>query len=139
MGSFAAQVKAWGEKAQRKTTLVFRESVQSLARDVTYRSPLVTGNLRRSLMSSTVAMPTVKPGADFTDNAGQIELTIAGLELGETFYLGYQAAYARRVNYGFTGQDSLGRNYNQAGQFFVEASAAKWQSFVNEAVARINA
>jgi hypothetical protein len=140
MGSFAAQVKAWGEKAKRNTTLVFRESVQSLARDLTYNTPLVTSNLRRSLMSSTVAMPTVKDGSFLgSDTSGQTEFTIAGLEVGDTFYLGFQAKYARRVNYGFTGTDILGRNYNQSGQFFVEATAAKWQSFVNAAVARVNA
>jgi len=138
MGSFAAQVKAWGEKAKRNTALVFRESVQSLARDLTYHTPLVTGNLRRSLMSSTVSMPTTRDG-EFAEISGQTEFTIAGLEIGDTFYLGFQAKYARRVNYGFTGADSLGRNYNQSGQFFVEATAAKWQSFVNAAVARVNA
>lgn len=139
MGSFAAQVKAWGEKAKRNTELVFRESVQSLARDIFYRTPLVTGNLRRSLLSSATAMPSVKPGVEFTtDPMGQVEFTIAGLGAGDTFYLGFQAEYARRVNYGFTGMDSLGRNYNQSGQFFVETSAAKWGQFVAEAIAKVN-
>lgn len=140
MGSFSAQVKAWGDKAKRNTGIVFRESVQSLARDVFYRTPLVTGNLRRSLLSSGVAMPSVKPNVEFaTDPMGQVDFTIAGLDVGDTFYLGFQAAYARRVNYGFTGADSLGRMYNQPGQFFVEASAAKWQQFVAAAVAKVNA
>lgn len=40
-------------------------------------------------------------------------------------YLGYQAVYARRLNYGFTGTDSLGRTYNQSGRATSSASRCR--------------
>jgi hypothetical protein len=47
-------------------------------------------------------------------------------------YIGWQAAYSRRLNYGFAGEDSLGRTYNQSGYGFAEAAAAKWPQIVQE-------
>ena len=42
-----------------------------------------------------------------------------------------------RLNYGFTGTDSLGRTYNQAGRLFVERNAGRWQEFVDAAAREI--
>jgi len=129
----------WSEKAKRNTTMVMRSSVQKLATDVMSdvgsgagQTPIDTGNLRNSLMASTAAMPSVKDG-EFGDNSGQITLAIAGAEIGDTIWLGFQAAYAARLNYGFTGTDSARRSFNQSGRFFVEAKATKWQSYVDAA------
>jgi hypothetical protein len=55
--------------------------------------------------------------------------------MGKPVYLGVQAIYAPRQNYGFVGTDSLGRTYNQSGAFFVEGAGAKWEQFVKEAEA----
>ena len=71
--------------------------------------------------------------SDFPGNSGQIALTIAGAELTDTIYLGFQAAYALRMEYGFIGQDSLGRTYNQSGNQFVGLAAQRWQEFVDNA------
>jgi hypothetical protein len=45
--------------------------------------------------------------------------------------------YARRLNYGFTGTDSLGRQYNQRGYFFVDLAAQRWQQIVTANVNRL--
>lgn len=98
--------------------------------------PIDTGNLRRSLMASTSAMPTIKEGKEtFTDTG--LELVIAGANLGSAVYLGFQAAYAPRMNYGFVGTDSLGRVYNQAGFGFVDAVAQRWPQIVAAAEATV--
>lgn len=97
--------------------------------------PIRTGNLRRSLLASTTAPPRVVQGQgefSFTDQSGGIELTIAGAEIGQTIYLGFQANYARRMNYGFVGEDSKGRSYNQEGYHFIEGVAQRWQQIVME-------
>jgi hypothetical protein len=138
-----ATMNNWTDKAKRNTALVMRSSVQKLVEDIVTdvgagegQTPIDTGNLRNSLQVSTVSMPTVKDG-EFSDPSGTNTLAIAGAEIGDTIWIGFQAAYARRLNYGFTGEDSLGRNYNQSGRFFVESKAAKWQKYVDDAAKEV--
>ena len=135
--SFSAQVSAWASAELERAEAVFQTAAQTVANEVRTpvaeggRMPVKTGNLRRSLMASTSSMPTIIEGKqEFTDNP--VELVIAGAELGGTIYLGFQAAYAARMNYGFVGQDSLGRSYNQAGFGFVDAVAQRWPQIVAE-------
>lgn len=142
--NFAAQVGAWAAKTKQRQTAVFRSSAQRVANEVRQTVneggalPIKTGNLRRSLLASTTAMPsTAAAKTEFGDKSGEIQLTIAGAEIGQTVYLGFQANYARRLNYGFVGEDSLGRTYNQAGRHFVEAVAQRWPQIVKEEAARI--
>ena len=143
MGSFAASIKNWSEKAKRNPVIVFKSAVQKMANSLMSdvgtgvgATPFLTGNLRRSLLASTTAMPLTRDG-EFTDRSSEISLTIAGLKPEDTVWLGFQANYARRLEYGFTGQDSLGRNYNQAGRFYVTTKANMWQTFVNQAAAEL--
>lgn len=98
--------------------------------------PIKTGNLARSLLAQTGSMPMTVSGK--TDFAGQdIGVTLLNWTPGERLYLGFQAAYARRQNYGFVGTDSLGRNYNQSGFAFVEKAAAKWPFIVEAAAMKV--
>ena len=136
--SFAAQVSAWASAEMERAEAVFQTAAQTVANEVRTpvaaggRMPVKTGNLRRSLMASTSSMPTIVEGKqEFSESP--VELVIAGAELGGTIYLGFQAAYAARMNYGFVGQDSLGRSYNQAGFGFVDAVAQRWPQIVAEA------
>jgi hypothetical protein len=137
--SFAAQVSRWCEEEEARKTAVLRTAAQMVANNVRLttaaggRMPFDTGNLKNSLMASTSTMPEIKPEAASYADSGQIELVIQGLEVGETLYLGFQAAYAARMNYGFVGQDSLGRVYNQSGFGFVDAEAQKWPQTVKAA------
>jgi len=41
------------------------------------------------------------------------------------------------MNYGFVGQDSLGRTYNQAGFGFAEDAASKWPAIVAAEAAKL--
>jgi hypothetical protein len=155
MGSFEASVKQFTIEAKENTSLIFRTAVDELYKDVIKPKgsqnrdaigpaldeggnlPHDTGNLGRSLAVSTEVFPEVDQGnATYLDSSAQDAFTISGLEGGDTVYLGFQAVYAARQNYGFVGQDKLGRTYNQTGHYFVEKSAAKWQLFVAEAEAQ---
>lgn len=134
MGSFSAKVKGFTKRAKRNQKLIMGRSLDLLTSDMLDNTTVVTGNLRRSLMASTVMMPQFKKGITFdADSTGQIALTIAGMKATDPFYFGFQAAYAARWNYGFTGTDKLGRRYNQSGSGAVQASAAKWIGFVKQA------
>lgn len=140
--SFAATISEWGQAELERAEAIYQTAAQTVANEVRHpreeggRMPVIKGNLRRSLMASTSEMPTIKPEQKtFTDSG--VEMVIAGAELGGAVYLGFQAAYAARMNYGFVGEDSLGRVYNQAGYGFVDAVAQRWPQIVAEAEAKV--
>lgn len=138
MGSFSATVKQFTIDAKENTTLIFRTAADKLAKEVVRTKsnggflPHDTGNLGRSFAASTTDMPKINP-AEAQYGSINTEFVIAGVEAGDTLYMGFQAAYAPRMNYGFVGTDSLGRTYNQTGNYFVENAGSKWQQFVSEA------
>ena len=144
MGQFADTVDAWTKETEQRMTAVWRQSIDDLAevmnrtRSNGGRLPHLTGNLMRSLLASTSAMPSTG-GPDAKYSGQDVGLVTAGLRLDQTIWLGYQAIYARRMNYGFVGEDSLGRTYNQAGAHFVEAAIADWPNIVRMAVSKIKA
>jgi hypothetical protein len=101
-------------------------------------TPWVTGNMVRSILSELNSIVQVKPGGDdgsgnFTGKPGQVEAQAALMGPDDVISIGFQAIYAARVNYGFVGADSLGRNYNQEGAHFLEAAIAKWPECVMKA------
>lgn len=138
MTSFSAQVSAWAAKSEQRLTAVFRDSAQTVAEEVKKTRDrgghmrIKTGFLRTSLMASTSLMPPINPearpvpGQSYPDDNGQIQLVIAGADLGETIYLGFTAAYARPREY----QDGFVRLTAQRWPSIVKASAAKIRSRV---------
>jgi hypothetical protein len=144
MSSFAAEISEWVTEVKAYHEAVFHESAQRVTdlmntpRGQGGNLPVDTGYLWHSLQASNSEMPKINPeaqpakAASYAYSSGPIELVINGTELGQAIYLGYTAAYAARINYGFTGQDSLGRNYSQRGAMFVELAAQKWQSIVTQ-------
>lgn len=130
VGNFSASVGNWAKQAPERMTAVFRQSVTALAFEVVKTKnegghmPVLTGNLRRSLLASTESMPSTKATKDNNKNAGdagtvgsQVALVAATLKMGQTFYLGFQANYAR---------------YAEANNGFVRLTAQKWQSIVRK-------
>ena len=135
MSNFSAQVRAFNDKAKRNFSLVHRSAVQKLYQGVVEDTPILTGNARRSWALSTTTMPQIT-GGEFSAPP-DIGLSIAGLPAGTPVYIGAQAVYVPRLNYGFTGTDSLGRQYNQAGLLFVERNAERWQEYVDQAAREV--
>lgn len=93
----------------------------------------MTGNMVRSLQGQLNTIVQTAENAP----AGDPGAAIAMAQLGDFISLGFQAGYARRVNFGFVGEDKLGRNYNQAGAHFIERAAGMWPSCVTRAAAEI--
>lgn len=140
--SFSAQVGAWASQTQARITAVRRRAIEMLAEEMARtrpqggRVPFVTGNLARSLLASTAGMPRTSMTLSVGSNVGVVTATLAP---DQVIWLGYQAIYARRVNYGYIGADALGRVYNQAGAHFVEGAIAQWQEIVARAAREIQA
>lgn len=142
--SFSASVSDWVRQSERRVNAVFKQSAQDVILEVKAKTPVDTGFLRAGLMVSTSAMPMIDrdannpEGRTVADTDAQIALVIAGAQPGQTIYAGFTAAYARRIEYGFSGQDSLGRTYNQEGAGMVKLAAQNWPTIVarNAALAK---
>lgn len=128
----------WADEAEKALTYIYRRSVELTAKDLTTTTleggklPKKTGTLQRSLLAST-AGPIMMGKAGATYAAEDPSLLIFTLRLNQKIWFGYRANYAHRLNYGFVGQDSLGRMYNQDGFHFLEFARTRWKKNVETA------
>ena len=135
MGWTGIDPAQWASRAKRLDVALLRNSVQELAKEASKtipnggRVPVLTGNLGRSVVISATP-PMMDKAGTIRTTAQNFSLGVAELEPGKPVYIGWQAVYARRQNYGFVGADSLGRVYNQAGHGFAEAAAEQWPTIV---------
>jgi hypothetical protein len=140
--SFADACMKWAEQTEERLQAVFRRSVELLADELIKtqanggRLPHRTGNLMRSLVAQIGSMPSQGSPDDRYSGSDVGAITAQAL-LGDDVFLGFQANYARRMNYGFVGQDSLGRTYNQTGAGFVEYARDAWPLIVKQAAEEI--
>jgi len=133
-----ATLDQWTKKEQRRTDAVLKDATQSViavaqtSRDHGGRMPVITNKLRGSLQSS------IAGGASGEGEKSHI-LVAPLMKGGDLATFTWTAEYARRVNNGFTGADSLGRNYSQAGAHFVEGAVDQWPAIVRASIAKAKA
>ncbi len=135
--SFTAQIEAWAHKVEGAIEAVFRESVQELVEQadqiltqMVYEAPPAlsgykrTGFLRSSVKVSTASMPLANrpQGTPHTGYMTEVEVQIAGADLGETIYVGWTANYAGYVHYGANGMSP---------KPWVSLVAQRWQQIVD--------
>lgn len=144
----------WTTLTRKRLEATFRNAVQALAMEASKtvniggRVPHDTGNLSRSVQ---IGIASIQQGEKDKEYVAQdLGIAAANLKLGDKAYIGYQANYAKRMNYGFVGVDSLGRNYsaetpvgptgyrNASGFGFAEAASAKWPSIVRAEALKIS-
>ena len=78
--------------------------------------------------TSDLAKSLTVDGAEGAD----VGVKIQGLEIGDTMEFAWTMPYARRIEYGFTGTDSLGRTFDVPGRFFVTRNAEKFPDHVKK-------
>lgn len=119
------------------TTTGWADSVLLAAMDAVKQADGTSANIASLIFEAKVDVFRFKGLADkLAENDPRTDDMLAR-RLGQVVYLGFQAAYARRLNHGFVGEDELGRSYNQAGYHFVEGVAQQWQRIVAEEAARL--
>lgn len=91
---FEISIERWVQRKKDDAELFKEAFAQNLVTRLKENTPVVTGNLRARWHVQ--------------------EITEDHIEIVN------DAAYARRVNGGFIGKDSLGRNFHQRGRHFVE-------------------
>lgn len=153
MGSFADAVAAFAEKVPGAAEAVFRQSAQDIAQEMSDnlsigKPNVVTGFLRASMAASLTDMPVMNsenvPAKDALPNqyaavVDEVITVIAGANIEDTIHIGFTAAYARRLEYGFKGSDSLGRSYTQDGYAYIRNAVLKWEDIVNANAAKVRA
>lgn len=138
--SFSASISAWASATPKRIEAVHKRSLEKLAVEMTRTKaeggnvPVDTGNLYRSLVASTSGMPSISNQRSAGSNATAV---IATLSTSQPVWFGYTAEYARRLNFGMVGADSLGRVYNQNGNHFVERAIAMWPQIVDESAREV--
>lgn len=129
--SFKQQVGAWVSESEKRLLAVQQQSIEEVVTRAQRpieeggSMPVVTGNLRKSLI---VAINGMKAGKGEESHINAIPL----MRPGDTVFIGWTAEYARRMEYGFTGTDSLGRSYNQQGYGFLRQAVQKWGQIVRD-------
>lgn len=131
----------WADVQQDNILAVFQRALVLLGQELIRTKgdggnlPKVTGNLARSLLAKIGEGIAISDAKDFAGT--DVGIIAATAVLGDTVSLGFQAAYAKRMNFGFVGPDSLGRVYNQSGNHFVERAINLWPSIVDQAIQEV--
>lgn len=134
---FAAQVRAFTEKAKAREAAIFKGSAArvleraSLPKAQGGRMPVDTGFLVNSSRASLDGVPT--------SESGDPALVFEQMAVGQTVTVGWTAAYALRMEHGFVGEDSLGRTYAQQGNGFLRAEVQNWAFIVDEVTREVQA
>jgi Bacteriophage HK97-gp10, putative tail-component len=108
---FEVDISRWVERAKRKMNLAPQAIALALLERLQELTPVVTGTLR-------AGWQLVKGGPTRWDIINNV-------------------VYARRINDGFVGQDSLGRSYDQKGEHMVEQVILETPQLAKKAVDRL--
>lgn len=132
MADFARDVSAFVERAKARADAALRAIAFAAVESVQHKTPVDTGFLR----SNWTAM---LPG-DSEPVAGRVanpDAVIAEATVGMTITIINPVVYARRIEFGFVGEDSLGRHYNQQGAHMVQRTLDDLPAIATEAVSRV--
>lgn len=141
---FKINLGKWKKKVGARLQAVARQTVQEMAKQVVLATPVDLGFLRASWQPSVgddaESIIVGKFGTPQSpDPSGAMALTkiaaiVPQIKTGDVFHMRNGAVYAMRIEYGFVGEDSLGRYYNQQGQFYVTGTVKKWPKIVEQVI-----
>lgn len=133
---FAQEVDEWVQATQKRINAVFRMSTQRVIEVMQEDAPYQDGFLRASLVVLVNENP---PRADRTEEDGlgtyspaMVQIAISNAIAGDRIVAAYTMEYARRLEYGFVGTDSLGRTYNQPPRAWTRKAAQQWKAIVDQ-------
>ena len=132
MLEFSLSVEAWVAKAKALADTAFQATALDAVGTVKSLTPVRTGYLRANW--------TVMLNDDAVPVAGRVpdpETVIAELRVGDVLAIVNPVVYAARVEYGFVGEDSLGRHYNQPGRGMMQQTIAKLPEIAQTATDRV--
>lgn len=136
---FLQSVNRWTLATKERSEDAFKMGILDFAIELNETAPILTGFLRSSLTAGINGSIPQGPNAEYGSvyNDQRLLSVIDQLKLGDRVTLVYTASYAARLEYGFTGFDSLGRGpFNQAGRFWISAAGQKYRQIMRRAATR---
>ena len=132
MADFSVAVEQWVKKAKERAEQAYRAIAEDALARAKELTPVDTGYLRANFVTvlEGEAIPKDEPTPE----------TMAGInraKVGDTILIVNPVPYARRIEYGFVGEDSLGRKYDQKGRHMVAQTVAEMPRIAEEAVKRV--
>ncbi len=129
---FLAQIDSFITLSRSRADAVYQATVLDALARVKELTPVQTGNLRANwtVIKEGDAMPL--PG-----RGEPAELVVERLKLGDVAIITNPVIYARRIEFGFVGEDSLGRYYNQQGRGMMQQTISEMPQIAARAQARI--
>jgi hypothetical protein len=136
---FLQSINNWTKQTIERSEEAFRIGVLDFFIHLRDTTPIDTGFLRSSLTLGINGAVPQGPNAEYGSVYNDVRAldVIGQLKLGDRVTMVYQAPYARRLEYGFTGTDSLGRFYNQPGRFWITAAGQRYASIMRSAATRL--
>lgn len=117
MSDFELDISKWCDDTDAKLQLFAKAFALRMTAEIRMNTPVLTGRLRSSIQPIT---------------------NLSSWEPGEPIVIGTNVEYARRIEYGFVGQDSLGRHYNQPGRHMFAMAIARAPEIADEVLRDIN-
>jgi hypothetical protein len=132
MADFASDVSAWCDRAGARANQVFQAIAFDAVARVQELTPVDTGFLRSNWTAMKAGEP--EPVAGRVPPPG---VAIVNITVGQILIILNPVAYARRIEYGFVGEDALGRHYNQAGRHMMDQTITEMPMIAQRAFNRI--
>lgn len=135
--SFSAKVDDFVHKSLELLDAVAKESIERFADEANTpiakggNLPVDTGFLRNSIvvtLHTPTDQVTFKEGDEPVGYSANYEVTIQGMDLGDSIYAIWTANYARYVHDGVGGRP---------GRQWVTLTGQRWQTIVNEVVSEV--
>lgn len=149
--SFGADLNKFTETYKKRLRATARTASQDMGNEVIStrgeggRLPIDTGFLRASF-GYQIGQPPRGPGTPVSGKEYNESVTglpqavaLAKWDFEQPLFMGFTAVYARRLEFGFNGQDKAGRFVSQPPLAFVRGAAEKWPQFVESAARRARA
>jgi Bacteriophage HK97-gp10, putative tail-component len=116
LDTLQAKINAWKAAAESGLKAGVLDAAARFEGAAKANAPVLTGRLRDGIHTETV-----------TDTPQTQVLAVTPTVEAANKY-GFEPPYARRIEYGFVGADSLGRNYHQAAQPYMRPAFDTEQS-----------
>ena len=126
---FAVKVRQWVDKANKNAEKAFRGIATEAVGRVKELTPVDTGFLRANFIDVLSIEAVPKPSQAPTEG-----LAIREAKIGDVIYVVNPVPYARRIEYGFAGKDSLGRTFNTRGRGMVQQTVAEMPQIARRVV-----
>jgi len=129
---FSLQVDQWVAEAKRRQSAALQAIAWDALNQIKADTPVDTGFLRANW--TVVRNNDPVPVAGRVPDPAQV---IAQIKAGDRVTIVNPVVYAMRIEFGFVGEDSLGRQWDQPGRGMVQKTLAAMPEIARRAVARV--